>query len=122
MSISAALLVAEVRKVAEADPDHKQTYPDGRTLMGVYMDKMGQPSCIVGRALHSISPEVFALVGAEYNNQHPDSLWVKGIIDGDDEEMSWLMDVQAAQDLGFPWRSAVAQADECAKERNGVRA
>lgn len=122
MSVSAALLVAEVRKIAEATPDYTYSSLDGGAFVCVYMDKAGQPSCIVGKALHAVSPEDFALVGAKYNSQHPGYLWVEGVIDGDDDDMSWLMDAQAAQDLGVPWGSAVAQADASAKERIEARA
>ena len=122
MSVSAALLVAEVRKIAEATPDYTYSSPDGGALVCVYMDKAGQPSCIVGKALHAVSPEDFALVGKKHNAQHPDALWAEGIIDGDYDDREWLMDVQAAQDLGVPWGSAVAQADASAKERIEARA
>lgn len=116
MSVNAALLVAEVRKIAEAAPDHKYVAPDDGSPGCVYMDKAGQPSCIVGKALHAISPEDFALVGKKHNTLHPGSLCAEGIIDGVDDNISWLMDVQAAQDLGIPWGPAVAQADERTKK------
>ena len=116
MSVNAALLVAEVHKVAEAAPDHKYVAPDDGSLGCVYMDQTGQPSCIVGKALHAISPKDFALVGKKHNTLHPGSLCAEGIIDGTDDDFLWLMEAQAAQDLGIPWGPAVAQADERTKK------
>lgn len=101
-------LIAETRKVVEANPDF--------VYSGVcrYV-KEGQPSCLIGHALWNLNLIDGTLEDSPHNGN---SSW--GIInhlelDVDPESMDWLSYAQSRQDSGYyTWAGAISEADRLA--------
>ena len=109
-------LIAEVRRVAAVNPDY--VYEE---VSCAYV-KDGKPSCLVGHALWNTG-----VIGPDSNLDAPISKGLYGktranyanfadlapFLDLQLEtcEITWLGDVQDAQDDGTPWDSSVRNAD-----------
>ena len=116
-------LVAEVRKVASADPDFR--YRDNKT-MGMYCsyfgravgDLTGSP-CIIDKAMANLEVDTSKILRMESSGGNPsvDDVLLEelvGILVDEAEYFpltSWLADVQSYQDSGFSWSEAVRKAD-----------
>ncbi|AOZ63786.1 hypothetical protein SEA_WEASELS2_208 [Rhodococcus phage Weasels2] len=116
-------LIAEVKKIAAANPDH--IYTDKRDSMGFgqatcFYERNGKPSCIMGQALHTLGVPIEELMAFDTTHQGSIvSLLTKyGKYDSHDEygedlvskKLVWLNDVQYLQDTLKPWGVAVESA------------
>lgn len=116
-------LVAEVRKVASAEPDFR--YRDNKT-MGMYCsyfgravgDLTGSP-CIIGKAMANLEVDTSKLLRMESTgaNTSVDDIFLEelvGILVDEAEDFPltvWLGHVQSYQDSGTSWSEAVRKAD-----------
>ena len=115
-------LVAEVRKVASAEPDYNYqdntgTEPGmcsyfGRTV-GV---EEGNP-CIIGKALGNLGVDMSVVRKLEKKGEDPTikALLEDGLINVevvDIKDTTWLASVQNRQDLGMSWADSVKSIDE----------
>ena len=113
-------LIAEVRKVAEANPDFIYSEQPGAGAICSYFgqnlgDTTGSP-CIIGQALKNLKLDTSRLKDLE--DQEDGSgiadVLAMGLIDVEqptETEENWLGRVQCAQDFGESWATAVMKAD-----------
>jgi hypothetical protein len=101
-------LIAAVREIAAERPDH--VYDSESDEGCVYIDKDGNPSCIIGHAGYKL-----ALITRE-----PQGCWDSTDICAvsyelrwslSNDELRWLSAVQTHQDRGVSWGAAVELAD-----------
>ena len=116
-------LVAEVRKVASADPDFR--YRDNKTLLvscsyfGRAMGDLSGSPCIIGKAMANLEVDTSKLLRMESTGASTavDDIflekWVDILVDeAEDFPMTvWLGHVQSYQDSGTSWSEAVRKAD-----------
>lgn len=100
-------LIAEVRKVAERNPDHVYAKPS----TGCVYVSGGQPSCIVGHALWNLGS-----IDANMELVPDNTSGMHGILDHlqielDSRELDWLIDAQNYQDTRGTWSQAIWRAD-----------
>lgn len=116
---------ASIQALAEAKPERIYKAPDWARGTCVYNDK-GAPSCIVGWWLSSEGLDLpkWGEVNESYGHDSPDPVNMatvdqKVFLDHLDAQnvrltpaaLSFLANVQAAQDNGSPWSSAFERAD-----------
>ncbi len=124
MKITQKQLVAEVRKVAAANPTF--VYTKGEDGGCNYRDKSedNRGACIIGQALANLgvsnedrtawdNRDEAGIASLFYNRgddaDYPSDFPVTG--DNDTDEVEWLQDVQHSQDQGDSWGTAVYNAD-----------
>lgn len=117
MSINTKDLIAEVRKVAEAQPDYVYYVNNSDTeLIGCsYLaDALGNPEgqpCLIGQALRNLEVHV----PRKHENTEIDTLLNDCEIDvvvSDPEDVVWLYQVQNQQDSGHSWGQSVRYANQ----------
>ena len=103
-------LWAEVLKVAQEQPEH--VYEKGEFGRCNY-ERNGEPSCIVGHAMHRLGVSTFDLreFDASGDSAIEDIIEAnQDLFDRDDKlSMELLIDAQNSQDQGLPWGLAVSQ-------------
>lgn len=106
-------LWAEVLKVAQEQPEH--VYERGEAGKCNY-ERNGQPSCIVGHAMHRLGVSVLDLreFDAAGDSAIQDIIETNPDMFDDDDNlgMELLAGVQGSQDQGVPWGLAVSQQQE----------
>lgn len=106
-------LWAEVLKVAQEQPEH--VYERGEVGKCNY-ERNGQPSCIVGHAMHRLGVSVLDLreFDASGDSAVEDIIGTnQDLFDKDDElGMELLIQAQDSQDRGVPWGQSVSQNQE----------
>lgn len=117
MAINTKDLIAEVRKVAEADPEYVYYHNDTTQKQygcsynaDSFGNRFGQP-CLIGQALRNLG----IIVEEEYETNTIHQLLSECVIDVvvlDPKDIRWLDLVQVAQDEGSTWGSAVASASD----------
>lgn len=117
MSINTQDLIAEVRRVAEADPEYVYFHDDPTQKQfgcSYNADSSGNRSgrpCLIGQALRNLG----IIVEEEHETETIRYLLNECEIDvvvSDPEDVRWLDLVQTAQDGGNTWGSAVAYASD----------
>lgn len=117
MSINTKDLIAEVRKVAESNPNYVY-YGEKAQNMGAFGcsyladafgDRDGQP-CLIGQALRNLK------ITVPKSHEHTDiaSLLKECEIDvviSDSEDVKWLQRAQGRQDSGYSWGQAIHYAN-----------
>ena len=105
-------LWAEVLKVAQEQPEH--VYERGEVGKCNY-ERNGQPSCIVGHAMHRLGVSTFDLreFDAAEDSAIGDIIMMNpDMFDKDDKlGMELVIEAQDNQDQGVPWGQAVAKGD-----------
>lgn len=106
-------LIAEVRKLADENPDF--VYDDVACwyLIGGNPDT---PGCIIGRTIMALSPELKPILEkADETNENINGLFPMLSdfeFDNNTNEFQWLLSVQSSQDSGSSWEDAIELADE----------
>lgn len=100
-------IIAEVRKVAAANPDYIYERVEGSPNCVYVRD--GKPSCLIGHALWNLGLiDIHLPADLNYGGIHrlaPElNIWL------DDAELTWLMSAQSAQDTRKTWAEAVEYA------------
>jgi hypothetical protein len=108
----------EVRRVAEQDPYHESEHQSYVIERPGPVDTKLVPCCIVGHALHNLGVPVEQLRAWDERNEGGCS--VANIIRASfaGPMLTWLSDVQDAQDNEHPWAEAVAIADDPGPEED----
>jgi len=108
MKTTATDIIAEVHRLAEADPGNRYLEADCYYTMGACTN--GSSGCIMGQALTALGyGEMLAHLDAEAPKGIERALARLGIT-AERDEIAWLETVQHWQDRGDPWREAVKRA------------
>lgn len=114
--ISGDQVVENVRQLAKDSSGF--VYTAGRSFDSCYnyeTDESGNPipmsGCIVGRALEMAGADMLHIGQDDDVIGAIDHLWGDGEPNFTDEQVEWLSVVQAHQDTGYDWKTAVERAD-----------
>jgi hypothetical protein len=112
MNITATEIIAEVHRLAEANPKNRYLEADCYYTRGACSN--GSSGCIVGQALSALG---YGEKLAHLDDERPQGiLRVASLlgITGEQDQLDWLETVQDWQDRGDTWCDAVARAEaEC---------
>src|SRR5690606_1231334 len=105
-------VVKEVRRLAEEQPDHVYSAPEGEEICSYVTGKDGK-GCIVGQALSRLGVPESALRGIEGEGAYALPELIPYLAGREDKRSRrWLTLIQSRQDGGRTWWQAVTEADQ----------
>jgi hypothetical protein len=76
-----------------------------------YLNSADQPSCLIGYALIDLGVSWDTLLN--HNRNSISTLSIRGVVDIEEDALTWAANVQVLQDRGETWGVAVAGANDC---------